>query len=42
MEVEFQLNPELGFAESQPSEVFLVATHHYFFLFGQKFCILDN
>lgn len=43
MKVRFQLNPELGFAESQPSEVFLVfATHHHFSLFGQKSCILDN
>lgn len=43
MEVRFQLNPELGFAESQPSEVFVVfATHHHFSLFGQKLCISDN
>lgn len=42
-EVRFQLNPELGFIESQPSEVFIVfASHHQFSLFGQKSCILDN
>lgn len=43
IEVRCQLNPELIFAGSPPSEVFVVfATLHHFSLFGQKSHLLDN
>lgn len=43
IEVRCQLSPELIFAGSPPSQVFVVfATLHHFSLFGQKSHLLDN
>lgn len=43
IEVRCQLSPELIFAGSLPSQVFVVfATLHHFTLFGQKSHLLDN